>query len=69
MINIPVKNLELTFFLFAQEFEEEVETKFTAALTLRVLINTKLHDLEVEEVCFLLRIENFDFNLRVVGPE
>ena len=46
-----------------------METKFAAAFSLRVLINPKLHDLEVEEVRFLLRIENFDLNLRAVGPE
>lgn len=69
MINVPVKNLEAIYYLFTQEFEVEVETKFAAAFPLRVLINPKLHDLEVDEVRFLLRIENFDLNLRAVGPE
>ena len=61
-VNIPFKLIQFVSNLLSKQLKEEMEAHCTLAHILSVFMHLELHNLEVEEVGFLLRIEHFDID-------
>ena len=66
-VDVPFKHIELVSYFLPEKLKEEVEAHFTFAHIFSVFVYLQLHNLEVENVSFLIWIEHSDFDFVISG--